>query len=93
MPNLETRLRLLQKPVWNFKDIMVYTNYKQSNACRIKTEAIKKCNGKVPFNTNVVKTSSVLKLLYGTTREEEIETLCKFVPLYKGLTKELKDEN
>lgn len=87
MSNLETKFRLLQKPTWGYKDIMLYTGYKKSNACRIKVEAIKKFNGRVPFNTNVVKTDSVLKLLYDSSREKEIKLLAEVLKCGMGLHK------
>ncbi len=64
---------LLLKPVWDYKDIMLYTNVKsKTTALAIKKKAQKCFNGFVPYGTKYVKSDSVLAI-YGTSREKELK--------------------
>lgn len=64
---------LLLKPVWDYKDIMLYTNVKsKTTALAIKKKAQKYFNGFVPYGTQYVKSDSVLAI-YGTSREKELK--------------------
>lgn len=71
----ESKLALLLKPVWTYRDIMTYFEVKsKTTAIRIKNRAIK-AGGAVPYGTKYVKSDAVFAL-FGTEREREI-TLIK----------------
>lgn len=66
---------MLLKPVWDYKDIMAYTNVKsKTTALAIKKKAQKYFNGHVPYGDQFVKSDSVLAI-YGTSREQELKII------------------
>ena len=69
------KTELLLKPVWDYKDIMEYTNVKsKTTALNIKKKAQKDFNGFVPYGTQYVKSDSVLAI-YGTSRKQELDLI------------------
>ena len=50
---------------------MQYLGVSKSTAIKIKSRAIKECNGAVSFGSHFVKTDAVLAL-YSTTRSHEL---------------------
>ena len=76
--SMQDLLVLIKKPVWTYKDIMLFdSNIKSATTAeRIKKRAIKEYNGAVKFGTQYVKTDSVLAL-YGTSRENEMKLFRK----------------
>lgn len=70
---LMEKIELLEKPVWDYKDIMEWTSVKsKTTALAIKKRAQTEFNGFVPYGSQYVKTDSVLKI-YGTSREAELK--------------------
>ena len=65
---------LLEKPVWNYYDVMFYCHVRKTKAYEIMTICRKELNGAVRFNPHGVKRDSVLEYL-GTTIEKEIYVL------------------
>ena len=63
-------LTLLQKPMWNWKDISQFIQCASAKAIEIKKLAIE-AGGKVDFNPHGVQSRYVLKIM-GTTPEDEI---------------------
>lgn len=69
------KIDLLHKPVWDYKDIMEWTNVKsKTTALEIKKRAQKEFDGYVPYGTQFVKTDSVLAI-YGTSRKQELDLI------------------
>ena len=63
-------LTLLQKPVWNWKDVAQFVQCASAKAVEVKKKAIE-AGGKVDYNPHGVQSRYVLKLM-GTTPEDEI---------------------
>ena len=63
-------LEILQKPVWNWKDIMTFEGCASAKANEIRKRALD-AGGKVDYNPHGVQSRYVLKLM-GTTPEIEI---------------------
>lgn len=80
--NLETKEKLLLKPILNAKDIATLTSFSRAVCYRIMTECREKWDGRVGCRTDVVTTKSVLKLL-GSTIEEEM----RLIGIAKGFIK------
>ena len=76
MENVLTRIKLIVKPVWTYREIMDFDNSikSPSTAIKLKERAIREKDGATPYGLKYVKTESVLAL-YGTTRESEIKVL------------------
>lgn len=67
---------LLAKTAWDYKDIMAFAGCTKMVAYDIKKQAISECKGKVPYNSRVVFSDSVLALMH-TTRERELDLINK----------------
>lgn len=68
---------LLKKSVWDYKDIMAWTEVKsKTTAIALKKRAQKEHRGSVPYGSKYVRADSVLALL-GTSREKELALLEK----------------
>ena len=79
----DTTAELLLKPVWDYKDIMLWTNVKsKTTAIAIKKKAQESYKGYVPYGVKYVKADSVLAM-FGTSRENELS-------LVKGGTENAK---
>lgn len=68
---LYSELELLQKPVWNWRDIAEFVGCASAKANEIRKRAID-AGGKVDFNPHGVQSRHVLKLM-NTTPEIEIQ--------------------
>lgn len=67
------KIQLLQKAIWNYKDIMSYFGFKKNKAIDIKKQAAKE-GGFIKVNPSSVTTESVLKL-FSTTRTNEMNLI------------------
>lgn len=65
-----TTRELLEKPVWDYHDVMEYCGVKKSKAYQIMAVCKEKLNGAVLFNKHAVKRDSVLEYC-GTDIERE----------------------
>lgn len=54
---------LLQKPIWNNKDIQAFTGCSPTTAVKIRKEAIEKYDGYIPMLPKSIKRDAVLKAL------------------------------
>lgn len=68
---LQEHKKLLLKPNWTFKDVMLYTGYKKSKCFEIIAECKKSLNGEVIFEKHKVKRNSILAYC-GTSLEQEL---------------------
>lgn len=54
---------LLQKPIWNNKDIQDFTGCSSTTAVKIRKEAITKYDGFIPMLPRLTKRDAILKAL------------------------------
>ncbi len=78
------RLELLSNPIWSNQDIMDFVGVKEAQASKIHQEAVKKHNGKVPFNFKKVKRDAVLAVI-GINLEQEQKNLQEISKTYNTL--------
>ena len=62
--------KLLEKPIWNYRDIMSYTGFKKSKVYEIMGDCKKKYGGGIREEPSYVKRDSVLAYLDTTIRRE-----------------------
>lgn len=84
---LNLELALLQKPVWNWKDISQFVQCASAKAIEIKKKALE-AGGKVDYNPHGVQSRFVLKLM-GTSPEDEIKK--RSIELREGADPETED--
>lgn len=84
---LNLELTLLQKPVWNWKDISQFVQCASAKAIEIKKKALE-AGGKVDYNPHGVQSRFVLKLM-GTSPEDEIKK--RSIELREGADPETED--
>jgi hypothetical protein len=70
---MEDKIKVLQKSVWNYKDIETYAGVAEAKAYQILMTAQEQFNGRVPYGSGYAKADSVLKI-FGTSRKEELAT-------------------
>lgn len=77
---IATRISLLSKSAWSYRDIMDYYPHIKSapTAIKLKNRAIKTYDGSVPYGSEFATSESILKL-FGTDRQKEIETINKII--------------
>jgi len=75
---VQTKIGLLSKSAWSYRDIMQYFKVSAPTATNLKNRAIETYDGTVPYGSNFATTESILKL-FGTSRQREIDLLNKMI--------------
>lgn len=77
---IATRISLLSKSAWNWRDITKYYPHIKSKptAIKVKNMAIKNHNGTVPYGSEFATSESILNL-FGSSRLEEIQKINKII--------------
>lgn len=67
-----SKLEILQKPIWSYRDVMVFAQCKENKAYKLIARAQREFDGSVPYGSGFAKSDSILAI-FGTTRLKELE--------------------